>query len=318
MVGFDGTELNDDLRFLIGTLKVGGIILFSRNIATPDQVATLCADARAFARTCGQPPLLIAVDQEGGQVARLRAPFTEFPGNPAMAGTADADRFARITARELLGIGINMNMAPVMDVAWEDVESVMAARAFGTDPERVARLGCAVIDRMQEEGVMAVAKHFPGIGRTTLDSHLVQPVLDTPVSELESFDFPPFEAAVRQGVSGVMLSHILYRPLDDRWPASLSVRIARDLLRRRMGYTGVVMTDDLDMKSIRGRYDMATVVDRIVAAQIDLALVCHKGPDREACFRELLKKIETSEECKRAAQASAGRITGLKAEYKVS
>ena len=315
MVGFDGTGLNADLKFLIRKLKVGGIILFSRNVSTPDQIGALCAGIQDYARSCGQPPLFIAIDQEGGQVARLPDPFTRFPGNCAMSGRADAEAFARITAMELAGVGINMNLAPVMDVAQEGIDSVMAKRAFGADPEWVSRLGCTVIDHLQQNSIMAVAKHFPGIGRTTLDSHLAQPVLDTGAAELAATDLKPFEAAVSRGVAGVMLSHILYSGLDPRWPASLSVHIARDLPRHRMGYAGVVMTDDLDMKSIKGRYDLETVMGRILAAEIDLALICHKGPDIQRGFDELLKEIADSPETRSRALASVGRIMALKEKY---
>ena len=315
MVGFDGTALTRDLEFFIRTLKVAGIVLFSQNVSGPEQVTALCADAQAAARACGQPPLLIAIDQEGGPVARLKPPFTVFPGNPAMTGKADAERFARITAAELGRIGVNMNLAPVMDVAFADMDSVMANRAFGSDPRWVARLGTAVIDGLQRSGTMAVAKHFPGIGRTTLDSHLTQPVLDAAVSVMAATDFLPFEGAIARGVAGIMLSHILYRDLDAQWPASLSVRIARDLLRQRMGYAGVVMTDDLDMRSIRSRYDMATVMRRVIRADIDLALICHQGPDTAAGFEALCRELSDVSAARDRGRMAAGRVLALKKRY---
>jgi len=289
MVGFDGTGLNTDLKFLIGTLKVGGIILFSRNVSTPEQIQVLCTDVQAYAKARSQPPLFIAIDQEGGQVARLREPFTRFSGNPSMTDEKDAEQFARITAAELKRVGINMNLAPVMDVAHEGMDSVMAKRAFGADSNRVSRLGCSVIDHLQQNGVMAVAKHFPGIGRTTLDSHLDQPVLDTAMPEMAATDFKPFEAAIAHEVAGIMLSHILYTGIDNRWPAGMSIRIARTLLRNRMGYGGVVMTDDLDMGSIKG--------------------------DIEWGFGEMLKGIGDTHDTETRALASVGRIMALKEKY---
>ena len=134
MIGFDGTALNTDLMYLIDTIKVGGIILFSRNLSTPAQIKNLCASVQEYAMACGQPPLLIAIDQEGGQVARLKEPFTQFPGNPHMHGEEDAESFARITSVELKRIGVNMNMAPVLDVAIKGTGSVMVERAFGDNP----------------------------------------------------------------------------------------------------------------------------------------------------------------------------------------
>jgi beta-N-acetylhexosaminidase len=315
MVGFDGKRLNADLRSLIESLRIGGMILFAVNLETPEQIRALCRDAQAFARRCGLPPLLVAVDQEGGQVARLRAPFTRFPGNPAMTGEADAGRFARITAAELHSVGINMNLAPVMDVDREEIEGVMAKRAFGSDPDRVSRLGCTVIDTLQKNRIMAVAKHFPGIGRTTLDSHLDQPFLETPARELATVDFLPFKAAIACGVAGIMLSHIRYSDLDDRWPASLSERIVKGLLRRQMAYDGVVMTDDLDMGAIFGHYDIDTVMARILLADVDLALICHKGPGIQRGFDTLKKHIGTSEKTREQARNSARRILSLKKKF---
>lgn len=313
MAGFEGTELNRDLAFVIGELKVCGIILFSINIKSPEQLKTLCSEAQTYAKSCGLPPLFIAVDQEGGSVARLREPFTVFGPAAHMKGIEDAVRFSEITAEELSSVGINMDMAPVMDVKDRSVQSVMEGRAFGHDPQWVSKLGTTIIDHLQKNGIMAVAKHFPGIGRTTLDSHLHLPVLPASKEELEETDLAPFRAAIRHSTAGIMLSHILYSDLDEKWPASLSVKIARDLLRDRMGYRGVVMTDDLDMKAIK--FDMAVIAQRILAAHIDIALICHKGPDRESAFNGILKGITQSSETKRAALESVKRIMSLKREY---
>ncbi|MBW2239565.1 MAG: glycoside hydrolase family 3 protein, partial [Deltaproteobacteria bacterium] len=133
MVGFDGIEFNPELRFLINTLKVGGIIFFAGNLVNPEQIKALCASIQAYASSCGQPPLFVAIDQEGGRVARLKEPFTQFPGNPKMKGPEDAMVFARTTSNELRTLGINMNMAPVLDVVPEGVDGVMVDRVFGPD-----------------------------------------------------------------------------------------------------------------------------------------------------------------------------------------
>ncbi|MGD9973477.1 MAG: beta-N-acetylhexosaminidase [Desulfatirhabdiaceae bacterium] len=294
MVGFDGIEMNAELEHLIGHIGVGGVILFSRNIVSKEQVTRLCADIQACAQTHEIPRLFIAIDQEGGQVARLKAPFTEFEGNPSMTSAEDAIRFARITARELNEIGVNMDLAPVMDVVPPDLDGIMSKRVFGRDPEWVAQMGCVVIDHLQQNNMMAVAKHFPGIGRTVLDSHMDLPTLETGLHELESTDLIPFAAAIRQGVAGIMLSHILYTAIDPEWPASLSISIARDLLRRQMGYTGLVMTDDLDMGAIAKHYDLSLSVNRAILAEIDLILICHSGPAIDTAA-DLLRRIETDE-----------------------
>lgn len=315
MVGFDGIELNAELKFLIDTLKVGGIILFSGNLIDPDQIKNLCFSMQAYAKAGGQPPLFIAIDQEGGKVARLKEPFTRFPGNPAMKGAEDARFFAETTARDLSGVGINMNLAPVMDVAPKDIDSVMADRAFGHDPVRVAELGNVVIEHLQSENIMAVAKHFPGIGRTVLDSHFELPDLDIDMAAMQAFDLIPFKAAIAHDVAGIMLSHIRYKGIDPDWPASLSEIIADDLLRGQMGYGGVVMTDDLDMGAIQQHYGLKTAIGRILSAGIDMALICHAGPDIENAFKEILDVQRRSQTMRAKGMKSLERIMKLKSRY---
>ena len=315
MVGFEGLTLNDELKSLINEFKVGGVILFAINIESPAQIEKLCRSIQDFAQNCQQPPLFIAVDQEGGQVARLKEPFTIFPGNPYMKSEDDAIIFADTTAAELHQVGINMNMAPVMDVSLADAESIMAERTFGSDPTWVSRLGVTVIEHLQVNNIMAVAKHFPGIGRTTLDSHMDMPVLHDELSLIKQFDLIPFEAAIQRNVSGVMLSHIFYSKLDPQWPASLSPPIASDLLRGQMGYNGLVLTDDLDMGAIAKHYDIQNAVQQILAADIDLALICHKGPNIEIAFEEILKEITDSPDMKTRALESLERIIAAKRKY---
>jgi len=315
MVGFDGTELNQDLKFFVDTLMVGGIILFSRNLVDPGQIGELCLSIQEYAKSCGQPPLFIAIDQEGGQVARLKEPFTEFPGNPFIKSDKDAARFAEITSRELRSVGINMNMAPVMDVPPEGFKSVMDKRVFGSDPEPVARLGTTIIKHMQKNGVMAVAKHFPGIGRTTLDSHLDLPYLDTDLSILEAFDLIPFAAAIKENVTGIMMSHICYSTIDPKWPAGLSSEVADKLLRKRMGFQGLVITDDLDMGAINKYYEISTSIKQILIAGIDIALICHKGPDIESAYNEILNQVAGFSEIKDSAMESMKRIIRAKTAY---
>lgn len=316
MVGFDGTGLTPDLSFLITGLRISGLILFARNMETPDQVRALIADCQACAARAGLPPLIVAVDQEGGPVARLRQPqFPEFPGAPEIRDPAEAEALARRMGRLLRGLGFTMNMAPVVDVAPADMESIMAGRSFGSDPVHVGRMGAAVVAGLQAEGVMAVAKHFPGIGRTTLDSHRVQPVMAATAESMGGFDLPPFAAAFARGVAGVMLSHVRYPGLDPHWPASLSVAVARDLLRRRMGFHGLVLTDDLDMGAIKPAIGIDTAVARILAADIDIALICHRSGDIETAHALLTAALADDGRMLARAEAHAARIERFKRRY---
>ncbi len=313
MLGFNGTTLNDELKGVIRDCRAGGIILFKYNIESPTQLKQLCDDAKAFAGDCGLPELFIAVDQEGGVVARLGAPFTQFLGNPHIRTRKAAAEFARVTATELADMGINMNMAPVMDVAPPGVDSIMKDRVFPGDANLVGRLGCTVIRGLQNRGIMAVAKHFPGIGRTVKDSHFVLPVLDAGMRTLKAVDIRPFEAAMAESVSGLMLSHIFYPRLDPDWQASLSPVIARDLLRYELGYSGLVMTDDMDMKAIS--HDMKTCARQIMTAQIDLMLICHSGPNIRIARDELVRQLDTDEQMFELGKASVERILSIKKQY---
>lgn len=314
MAGFRGTEFNSEIEYLISNLKIGGLILFALNIETPAQVKALCDRAQACAASQGLPPLLIAIDQEGGVVARLKAPrFKTFPGNPAITTRDEAKAFARSMAEELARVGINLNLAPVLDVVPAGFDSIMASRALPGDPEQVAALGACIIETLQANGIMACAKHFPGIGRTVLDSHFELPVLHAHGTRLESSDLVPFTRAVKADVATMMLSHILFTALDPVWPASLSPVIADRLLRDKIGFRGVSMTDDLDMKAIK--QDISTCITQILRANIDLALICHTGPDIEQAVLEVEKQTGRDERLFRMADQSLERITRLKKRF---
>ena len=315
LVGFEGTELNSDLRFLITGLNIGGLILFTQNLINPEQIKNLCRAVQECAVSNGNPPLFIAIDQEGGTVARLKEPFTQFPGNPHMQDPKDAVRFADITARELNGVGINMNMAPVLDTSPLNSSGIMAARSFGHDPAWISKMGIAVIENLQQRSIMAVAKHFPGIGRTVLDSHMDMPSLDVDLSALTAHDLIPFRDAIKHQVAAIMLSHILYIKIDPDWPASLSPRIAGDLLRNQMAYQGIVMTDDLDMGAIHNYFDIKTVIHQILSADIDIALICHKGPNIEQAYEEILASISSDQELRSQGRTSVRRILALKRKF---
>ena len=315
MVGFEGQRFNQDLKFLIRDLRVGGIILFSHNVRSPEQIKNLCGSIQEYARAQGQPSLIIAIDQEGGQVTRLKEPFTQFPGNSAMKDVEDAVNFAETTAAELAEVGINMNLAPVMDVVPEAVNGIMAGRSFGHDPDWVSTMGVTVINCLQHNDIMAVAKHFPGIGRTLEDSHIDLPICDADLTDIKNCDLRPFEAGIDNAVAGIMLSHIIYNKIDPKWPASLSPAIAQKLLRKKLGFAGISMTDDLDMGAIVKYYAIGTAIRQVLVAGIDMALICHKGPNIEFAYEEILHTIKNSEELRASGIESVSRIMNLKKKY---
>lgn len=322
MAGFHGQSLNHEVRTLIADLHVGGLILFKRNVSDPSQLRELCHSAQSLAAQVGDPPLIISIDQEGGPVARLGHPFTVFEGNRAIGRARShemASAFGRICASELREAGITMNLAPTLDVIPEGLENgVMANRVFGYDPTLVAELGVAEIEALQDNGIAATAKHFPGIGRTVLDSHIDLPTLTTSSSDLDASDLEPFRMAMRHKVSSIMLSHIIYTDLDPLWPASLSVAIGKELLRDRLGFDAVAMTDDLEMGAIDGRFPMETIIERVFEAHIDIALICHTIEKTQTAHDAFKKIVQSSDAARSIMLASVTRILNLKRRFPIS
>jgi len=278
IVGIASTEADGNARSLIREHKVGGVILFARNIENPLQVASLCRRLQEEAIAATGTPLFLAVDQEGGPVARLREPFTLHPGASEIGRSPEplerASRFASITATEMSLVGLNMNMAPVMDVPSGEPERHLSGRTFGTNPGTVASLGIRVIEGLQRKKILAVAKHFPGLGKANLDPHHRLPVIDSPGSEIEERDLVPFKAAIKAGVSGIMTSHAVYPGLDPGTPATLSRKIITDLLRKNLEFDGLVITDDLEMGAVAGGLGVDGSAVEAFRAGVDILLVC--------------------------------------------
>ena len=278
MAGMPGPYLDTDTAALIRDYCIGGIILFKRNILTPVQLAELCKNLQETAMEYHGIPLLLAVDQEGGRVARLRDPFTEFPGNEAIGASPrpeeEARRFAEVTSREMALVGLTMNMAPVVDVRRGAADAHLTGRTFGEGPRMVGNLGRVVIETLQEHGIMATAKHFPGLGRATTDPHHHLPTIEVDLRELDTVNLPPFHEAIRAGVSAVMTSHAVYPALDPALPATLSRSILTDLLRERMGFAGLIVTDDLEMGAVKKTWGVAEAAGASFDAGADILLIC--------------------------------------------
>jgi beta-N-acetylhexosaminidase len=274
VVGFDGKTLPVEIRALAREFDLGGIILFARNVESPEQVAEMAEEARQLAQDL---PLWVGVDQEGGRVARLRRPLTEWPPM-ATLGRADdealAGRFAAALARELLAVGISIDFAPVLDVLTNPKNPAIGDRSLGERPETVARLGAAIVRTLQASGLAACGKHFPGHGDTSIDSHFDLPLVEHPPDRLRAIDWVPFGAAIDAGVAAIMTGHLLVPSLDEANPATLSRRIVSGILRGELGFDGLVFTDDLEMKAISGRTTREQAVVSAIGAGCDVALLC--------------------------------------------
>ena len=285
MVGFVGTSVTPDLASFIKEYKPGGVILFSRNLESVEQMVDLTNGLQACSP---HSPLLISIDQEGGRVSRLPKGFTIFPPCDLLGrcnSTELAYAAAATIAKELRAVGVNMNMAPVLDVNSNPDNPVIGDRAFGATPDVVCELGMATAAGLQDNKVVACGKHFPGHGDTSVDSHKELPVVEASRERLEAVEFPPFRRAVAQSVVSMMTAHVLYRALDPEFPATLSPTIITNFLRQELQYDGVVLTDDLEMHAIIDHYGVEDAAVRAVLAGCDVLLIC-KDRDREvAAFK---------------------------------
>jgi beta-N-acetylhexosaminidase len=276
--GIPGTELDAQTITLIKDYHLGGIIFFSRNVEDPIQLARLCRDIQRVSMENSGVPLFLAIDQEGGRVARLKPPFTQFPGNTAIGKSPDPEQsalnFASTTVREMSLVGLNMNMAPVMDVAQVNMDPHLVGRSFSQDPLAVSKLGKIVINALQQGGIMAVAKHFPGLGKSDLDPHLSLPTINATSEEMESTHLPPFADAIKANVSAIMSSHAIYPALEPGIPATLSQKIITNLLREKMHFSGLIISDDLEMGAIAKERGLPEGAADAFNAGIDLLLIC--------------------------------------------
>ena len=319
MAGMPGPHLDEGTLSLIRDKGLGGVILFKRNIVDPLQIAALTNDLQAAAFKYQGMPLFLAVDQEGGRVARLQKPFTRFPGNSAIGDASDSDkmaeRFGRITAAEMRLVGLNMNMAPVLDVPSGPVDQVLQGRMFGDDPATVGRLGRIVLKTLQENGVMAVGKHFPGLGKARLDPHQHLPTIETDKREIEVVNLPPFRDAIREGVSAIMTSHALYSGLDAQCPATLSRSIITELLRERLGFQGLIITDDLEMGAIKKDPGVAQGAVNAFEAGCDILLICEDQRLVQEAMHRLTSRLLTNEAMLSRLHESVDRIMRAKKKF---
>ncbi len=315
ILGFDGIAVDAALTETIRRWRPAGFILFRRNIGTPAQVARLCADLHA-SYPPDDPPL-ISVDQEGGRVARLRAPFTELPSARLLGrvfertGSLDlVRRAAAVTAAELTAVGINFNYAPVLDVDSNPANPIIGDRAYGGTPDVVSAVAQAVIATYQDQGLMACGKHFPGHGDTDVDSHLALPVVSRDRESLEDIELPPFRDAAAAGVSALMTAHVLYPALDPVWPATLSRPILTGLLREELGFDGLIVTDNMEMRGVWGRWPAAELTRRAVEAGCDLFIGGGGGLDGRHPQTEI--QLELMEAL--AAQIEGGEVPTARVE----
>lgn len=294
IVGFTGHSVPAELRKLVAEFDLGGVIYFGRNIVEPRQVAELSREVAALAIDW---PLWISVDQEGGRVARLKRPFTEWPPAITLGRSGSeklAERFAAALAAELTAVGINLDYAPVLDVHTNPANPIIGDRALAERADVAATLGRAVIRGLQRAGVAACGKHFPGHGDTSRDSHEELPIVEHDLRRLEEVELVPFRAAIEEGVATLMTAHVLVPALDAERPASLSPRIVTTMLKDAMKFDGVVLSDDLGMKAISATTSLGEATVDAIGAGCDAVLLCNNTIDEQVMALEALIRAAES------------------------
>lgn len=318
-VGFEGPALPPELAARIAASEVGGVMLFRPNIEAPEQVASLVGAMRT-AVPAGVAPLLVAVDQEGGLVQRLRAPLTVWPDMLSVAAAGDVERTFQVgqaLGDELAALGIGWDFAPVLDVHTNPANPVIGNRAFGSTPEAVAAHALAFWRGLSAAGLVGCGKHFPGHGDTRTDSHLDLPIVDHGLERLRQVELAPFVAAARAGLESIMTAHVLYPALDPDRPATLSRRILTDLLRGELGFGGVIVSDDLGMKAVADRFAIEELAILAVSAGADVLLIREPVDRQRRAHEALVRAGERDAELRRRIEESAARVAALKAASRV-
>lgn len=321
IAGFEGKHITSEAKALIHTYRVGGIILFSRNIGKPEEVLKLTTDLQREAKEANYDyPLLICADQENGIVRRLGDGTTIFPGAMAQ-GATDEPRHAYdigfATGKELLALGINWNLAPSIDVNNNPDNPVIGVRSFGESPEKVAEFGRASMKGMQDAGVITTIKHFPGHGDTDTDSHLNIPVIKHDMKRLEEIELKPFKACFDQGADTVLTAHVHFPAIEseDGLPATLSKSVLTGLLREKLHFNGVVTTDCMEMEAISKTIGTEKGAVVTIKAGSDFAMISHTFSRQKGAIKEIMHAITTGDITEETIQKASERIERLKEKY---
>lgn len=316
-----GPQLTEAGRDFLTDYQPGGLVLLGENIASPQVIAELTNSYQQTIVEASGLPLFIAVDQEGGPISHLQDGFTVFPTPALLTATHDhqlAYQVGQAISSELGAVGINMNLAPVADLETNPNNPIIKRRSFGSDPEMVSSTVAPFVQGIQDTGILATAKHFPGHGDSTTDSHTSLPVIELSREHLETVELAPFRAAVQAEVAAIMVAHIWYPALEPQpeTPASLSFEIVTGLLRQEMGYEGLIVTDALDMDAIDTVYDYPGAVIKAIQAGVDLVISAHVSLEsQQQAIEAVVNAIQSGEISESRVNESARRILDAKSRF---
>ncbi len=318
VMGFWGTELDDETKRVMESCRIGNVILFARNLENIEQIAKLTKDIRdTVARNTGHPAF-ICIDQEGGVVTRLPAEIPQAPGAMAVASVGDCDLardVGRMTGEQLKLLGINLNFAPDVDVNSNPANPVIGVRSFGEDADTVIKYSIPELEGMTEAGVAPCVKHFPGHGDTDVDSHLGLPTVDKTRSELDMLELKPFMAAADAGVPFIMTSHSMFPKIDEERPATLSHELLTELLRKDLGFDGVIVTDCLEMGAIKNTFGTAKGAVMAAEAGADMLCISQTKEEVEKAAALLLERAEADKDFAARIEEAACRVLAAKADF---
>ena len=314
MVGFHGLEAPDYILNWLASGRIGGVILFARNVESPEQLAKLCDSLHNAAKY----PILISIDQEGGSVSRMRDGFTQSPGAMALAATGDEDiteAVSEILAQEMATMGINWTYAPSVDITYNKDNPTVGVRSFGSDKESVSQFASASVRGFQAGNVAACAKHFPGLGDTDIDTHLALATVDAPIEQLILNDLLPYRVAMDNDLASIMTTHTIISALDKIYPATLSPVVIERLLRQELQFEGVVTTDCMEMKAISDNYGAGESAVLAMLAGVDIVLFSHTKAWQEAAYDAMIEAAESGRVSETMIDAANARIARLKSRF---
>lgn len=310
MIGIQGTKVDDDSLYMLNQYHMGGVILFDRNMESPEQVKQLTSDLQAQSNE--KVPLFIGIDEEGGDVVRMAEKLTPPPSQKEIGSTGDIEQaktWAVKTAKSLKDMGVNVNFAPVADVGSND------KRSYSTDTNTVIDFVRAATKGYQQENIIYSLKHFPGIGKGRVDSHVDSSNIDESKDTLMAEDIIPFKTIIDENEPNdyfILVSHLKYPALDEEYPASLSSKIMTDLLRNELGYKGIIITDDMEMGAVANHNEFRSIGVNAVKAGADIVLVCHEYEHQQEVYLGLLDAVNSSEISQERIDESVKRIIKVK------
>lgn len=315
--GFEGSSISDEVKSLISDYKVSGFILFSRNIKSIEQTKQLLNELK-YENSNNTYPLFLSVDEEGGRVKRMPSEYITLP-TALEVGKKDSEiisrRFGEILGERVKSLGFNLDFAPVLDIFSNSENTVIGDRAFGKNAESVINNSIFVMEGIREKNIIPSAKHFPGHGDTSIDSHLSLPKVEKTLEELRLFELQPFEYAIENNVEMIMIAHILYPYIDENYPSSMSSEIIDNILRDELGYSGVIISDDMTMGAIIENYTVEEATLQFLKAGGDISLICHGEQNTINAINGIKKAVERGEISKEKLDEKVYRILELKEDY---